>query len=345
MRFQYNYLVKTFIILFTLLLIPSVVYAKDYIYAACSNVLHVIDCETDTVVDKIRYNDYIAEGEPSKDGNNYYMHNWHKIYNVNTNKNEIVDIYRFETDTTDFFIGDIAVSQNNQNLYISSVITKRKSNVPKLNVQPPQLIVFDIDESRMIKSYEIPYNIGEILTLRNDPNHLILVGYDIFKFNLNTGEYEVIKKLTKEDNPRFVKYNQFPQWKNWSPGDHGVFSEPAYGPKGLYYLLIDRNNSEVSMLHGEEVHMMYSTTISPNQEYIYGVMDEIAKVDLETGETVASKLTDKGTYYSVAITSDGEKVYAGPGGNDITVYDAENLEKMSVIPLESDGAVMHRITK
>jgi hypothetical protein len=324
---------------------PNILYAKDYIYAACSNVLHIIDCETDTVIEKIRYNDYIAEGEPSKDGNNYYMHNWHKIYNVNTNKNEIVDIYRFETDTTDFFIGDISVSQNNQKLYISSVITKRKSNVPKLNVLPPQLIVFDIEKSRMIKSYEIPYNIGEIITLRNDPNHIILIGYDIYKFNLNTGEYKVIKKLTKQDNPREVKYNQFPQWKNWSPGDHGIFNEPAYGPKGLYYLLINRNNSEISMIHGEEVYFMYSTVIDPNKEYIYGVMDELVKVKLDNGKTITSKLIDKGTYYSVAITSDGEKVYAGPGGNDITVYDADNLEKKSVIPLESDGAVMHRITK
>jgi hypothetical protein len=89
----------------------------------------------------------------------------------------------------------------------------------------------------------------------------------------------------------------------------------------------------------------YSTVISPDKKYLYGAMDELYKVDAKTGQALGFTHLERGTVYSVATTSDGKKVYVGPAGPDLVVYNSETLEKIGVIHLKSDGVAMTRITK
>jgi len=102
-----------------------------------------------------------------------------------TTKQELVDTYglhRIEQGLG----GWIRVSEDNRSLYIISFIVKKKQNVPRLNVLPPQLVVFDIESKKIAKSFEIPYYFKPVFPIKNDPDHLILVGYDVCKFSLKT---------------------------------------------------------------------------------------------------------------------------------------------------------------
>jgi hypothetical protein len=74
-------------------------------------------------------------------------------------------------------------------------------------------------------------------------------------------------------------------------------------------------------------------------------MDELYKVDMKTGQAVGMTHLERGTVYSVTTTRDGKKVYVGPAGPDLVVYDTATMEKIGMIPLKSDGVAMTRITK
>jgi WD40 repeat protein len=139
--------------------------------------------------------------------------------------------------------------------------------------------------------------------------------------------------------------NCLANWQPGSPGDHGIFVNPYYDAKGEGYFFIDKNTGEMDDLRGKDVWFAYSSILSPDQKYIYAIMDELIKVDRSTGETLKVAQLETGTNYTVAVTSDGKKIYAGPGGPDISVYDAQTLELLTIIPLMSDGAASQMLSK
>ncbi len=95
---------------------------------------------------------------------------------------------------------------------------------------------------------------------------------------------------------------------------------------------------------GKELCLAYTSILSHDKKYIFSVMDELIKIDAETGKTISFVETETGTNYCIALSSDGKKIYIGPAGADISVYDAENLNLLKVIPLDADGAILHRLT-
>ncbi len=318
--------------------------AKDYLYVPCPNHLYIIDCTTDTIVKTIHYNDYIVGCTPSPDGKRFYMNSWKSIYVVDTEKDVLLDKIDFFSDLNRVTINaGIAVSPDGKYLYMSVNITKKKLNIPRLNVLPPQLVVYDLEKKKIAKAFEIPPCCNGVVTLRDDPDHVVLMAQDIFKISLKDG------KLTKllgvlHPEPGMPGLNSLVIWNNWSPGDHGIFPNPAYSMENMYYTLID-SKGELTLLEAEEVVLMYSSILSPDKKYIYGVMDEVYKVDAKTGETLAMDVVERGTSYACALTKDGKKLYVGPGGPDISVYDTATMKSSGFIPLGADGVVMSRITK
>jgi hypothetical protein len=162
--------------------------------------------------------------------------------------------------------------------------------------------------------------------------------------DLRNGKLEKILGLFNPEAGEEVK-NSFVMWNNNSPGDHGIFINPYYTQNGIVYVIIDRNTGEVRTLKGKDFWMEYSTILSPDKQYFYGLMDDLIKIDFKTGETIKSVPMKTGTNYALATTSDGKKVYVGPAGNDLSVYDASTLELLKVIPLSGDGAIIHRLSQ
>lgn len=183
-----------------------------------------------------------------------------------------------------------------------------------------------------------------IVTLRNDPDHVFLVGLDIHKMNLKTGEMEKMMGILNPEEGQEPK-NSLVVWQNNSPDDHGLFTNPFYTPTGMGYFIIDKNTGTLSTLAAKDMWFAYSTVVSPDKKYLYAVMDELIKVDMATGETIKTVPLETGTCYAVSISSDGRKVYVGPAGPDMSVFDSETLALKSVIPLASDGVSVHRLTK
>ena len=322
----------------------SPVMAKDYLYVPGNNNLHIVDCDTDTVVKTLSFNDHIIGAIPSPDGKRYYMNSWHAIYEVDTQTNQIVDVHEFWSDLNRVTIMiSPAVSPDNKYLYMSASITKKKLNIPRLNVLPPQLVVYDVRKKQVAKNFEIPPTCTAIVSPPDDPDHVILFAQDVFKLNLKNGK---ITKMLGVLHPEEGKpgLNVFAVWNNWSPGKNGMVSVPAYSAEALFYILIDKKGN-LRMQKAEEVIFAYTGTVSPDSKYIYAVMDEVYKIDLKTGKTLAMDPLERGTCYDVNLTSDGKKLYVGPAGPDLSVYDTANMKRLGIIPLKSDGTLASLITK
>jgi hypothetical protein len=317
--------------------------AKEYLFAPVSNACEVIDCDTNKVIKSIPYNDYILSSVATKDGKRLYLNGIQTIYAIDTVKMELVDTFKLSSELSKVTVISLNVSEDGEKLFLSCSITKKKQNIPKLNVLPPQLVVFNIKQKQIEKSYEMPYSVMAVNTLRNDPNILILGGLDVFKFNLSDGKYEKIKGLLNPE-PGEEKKNSLCISTNWAHGDHGIFTLPYYTPTRMGYLWLDRNTGVLTDLHAKDLWMEYSNVVSPDKKYIFGVMDELVKVDAQTGETVKAAKLKKGTSYALAMSGDGKRIYVGPSGPDISVYDTETLELITVIPLSGDGVTVNRIT-
>ena len=350
MRQKMHRILFSLVMFFCILGLASSAMAKDYLFAPTLAGLSVIDCDTDTVIKNVEYPGqrcYIVGARMAPDGKRYYLNYWHGIYVFDTDKMEFVENHQLSTDLSKTIVmPSFGISNDSKKLYLSVQIVKKKLNIPRLNILPPQLIIYDIASRKIEKNYEIPYCATGIVTLRNDPNNIVVVNQDVHNLNLKTGKLTKMMGILRpmKGMPAF---NSLVIWDNESIDDHGLFINAAYTAEDLFYMIIDRNKSKdnIRLLKGAEAVFEYSVVISPDKKYIYGGMDEIYKIDFKTGETLAMDPIQRGTCYAFAITSDGKKVYAGPAGADVSVYDAETLKRIGWIPLQGDGIVAHRLTK
>ena len=201
--------------------------AKDYIYVPAVNSLEIIDCDSDTVVKSVPYNDYIVGSIPSPDGKRYYLNAFHSIYVIDTQTDELIDTFKLSSELNKVDVLGFGISNDGKQLYLSCSITKKKQNIPRLNVLPPQLVVYDVNAKRMVKNYQIPMAMSGIVALRNDPDHVFVLGLDIHKLNLKTGGLEKVAGMVHPEEGEEGK-NALVIWQNGSPGDHGLFTNPYY---------------------------------------------------------------------------------------------------------------------
>jgi DNA-binding beta-propeller fold protein YncE len=339
--------IKLVIFLWTLVvwaLFQLPVLAVDYILVPTVKGLDVVNCETGRVIEGARYSDYVLNTSYSPDGRRYYLNALHSIFAVDTKTFSLIDTYRFSTDLSRVTIFTTAVSNDGKQLFVSCQIVKKKQNIPKLNVLPPQFAIFDIGKKEVVRSYELPYGVHGIFPVRNDPDHAILFGLDVYKINLKTGELEMIMAgihAEKDQEQRSI----VAMYTNNSPGDHQLFAAPYYASSGLYYLILDMVSGEIRSIKSKEMAMPFSAALSPDKKYIYAGHDELVKVDVATGETVNATYAERGSYTSIALSPDGKKVYIGAMGADVSIYDAETLKFETAIPVGGDAMVFNRFSQ
>lgn len=318
--------------------------ATDYIFVPTVKGLDVVDCDTGKVVQGARYSDYVLNACYSPDGKRYYLNALHSIFAVDVKSFNLVDTYKFSTDLSRVTIFASAVSNDCKKLYVSCQIVKKKQNIPKLNVLPPQLLIFDLGKKEVVQSFEMPHGVHGIFPVRNDPDHAILFGLDVFKIHLKTGKRETlmagIHAQEGQEQRSFAA-----MYINNSPGDHQLFAAPFYAQSGLYYLILDMATGDIRTVKSKEMGMPFSAALSPDKKYIYAGHDELVKVEVATGETVNATYAARGSYTSIAVSPDGKKVYIGAMGADVSIYDAETLKFETVIPVGGDAMVFNRFSR
>ena len=318
--------------------------AKEYIFVPTVKGLDVVDCETGAVIKGARYSDYVMNACYSPDGSRYYLNAYHSIFVVDTKTFELLETLPFSTDLSRVTIFSAAVSNNGKQLFISCQIVKKKQNIPRLNVLPPQFVIYDLGKKAIVKNYEVPYGSHGIFPIKNDPEHVILFALDVYKMNLKTGKLETIMTgIHPEEGQESRSITA--GYINNSPKDHGVFAAPYYADSGLYFLMLDTRTGEIQTFKSKEMGMPFSAAVSPDKKFIYAGHDELVKVDIATGETVKATHAARGTFSSICFSPDGKKVYIGAFGADVSIYNADTLELETVIPVSGDAAVFTQFSR
>ena len=190
---------------------------------------------------------------------------------------------------------------------------------------------------------------------RLENGNLILGGQDVFEMDVESGKYKVLIKSLNHEDPAYAPRDVLSVWPMSS--NHNVFTrlystarwlgEPGdlNNAEWLWgYERVDLSTGEAaSPIFGPLEVALFSGTIRPNHENeMYGVLNFLKAFDIETQTELRSVPVDH-SYYTLAFTADGKKLYILGADADIALYDPDTLEKLKNIPLPGDGSLANGV--
>ncbi|RMG95290.1 MAG: hypothetical protein D6708_03425 [Candidatus Dadabacteria bacterium] len=319
-------------------LIPLEAAAKDFFYYLGSEVIQVIDGDTDEIVADIPLDGWVRESALSPDKRYLYVTaKRYLIHKVDLKANKVVQTLNVSGDGWDRFIYGFDVAPDGKTAYAS--IRARTTKGGEVVVTPPQLSQIDLATGKVLRTLELPWDAATLTTVR-DGRMVYVIGKDLYKIDVSGNEMKLA-----ETYPMYEKQMNFLPFWNYAWENGGVFMANYYTPELMGLLAIDKKTGEIrdTPLKGIPV-FAYSVIYSPDKKKAYGVMDELNVIDLETNTYESITVNHEGTCYGINVSSDGSKVYVGAGGSTLTVYDAKTLRPLKVLQMASDGMDIRRVT-
>lgn len=121
---------------------------------------------------------------------------------------------------------------------------------------------------------------------------------------------------------------------------------PADGVRATSLMTLDLHTGKLAYHDiSHTAPNIFSTIISPDGHWAYGVFDALFKIDLRRW-AIVEQAPVAHSYYIVNVSSDGRELYLGGNMCDIAVYDARSLREQSDIKLPGCGdqaLVMSRV--
>ncbi len=309
--------------------------AKDLIFTQGYNAVEVVDTDTD----QLRYipvDGFVREIVWSEDKKWLYLTTRrHTIVKIDLQQMKVVKTFDANRDGWKRNIWGFVLANDGQSAYINSI--DRKVEGDEVLVRPT-VSQIDLKDGRVLRSMTPPWGVAS-LTYLKDGKTLYALGLDLYKIDLSQKEMELV-----DTYPLFEQQkNILPIW-HFTQENGGVFMSNYYAPDYMGLLSIDANTGKIEerRIKGPPV-MAYSFIYSPDKKKAYGIMEDLAVIDLQTDSVIKTLPNAEGTSYSVIPTSDGKKLYVGAGGSTITVYDAQTLSVLKVLQLQADSVALNRI--
>lgn len=330
---------------------PALKKGQEYmILTNYPNNLHVIDVESDSLYKTCTMPDAFGPGMAivAPDGKTAYVLN-----------NHYADIYGIELDTckTTFHadlevrpgewarsIFSLAISPDGKEIY--SVANPTIRNTDHYVVQEPRLQVYSTDaglDAEPARMFPVPRQIS-IMQTGND-GALYMAGADIYKLDVQTGEYEVAVPLRNWDRPLYSAPDVLYLWPHQSQmNDFAVLytaakfedetqdlatAEYVYG-----FVSIDLETGKSQVEDFATLTEIYFTGMRSPKEpnHMFAVLNNLAKYDVEQKEKLQSASLEH-TYYAVTFNASGEKLYLAGTWNDVAIFDPDNLERLGTIEI------------
>ena len=242
------------------------------------------------------------------------------------------------------------LSVNEDGTKVYAIYNRTEMLNDRYKVLPPYFSVYNVSDgigAKPVKSFEMPRQTTVVSTAKDGT--VYVVGSDLYKVNPNSGDIKVAKKIVKWGKEGFSDLDSAANYIiGQQTGDlTALYATVKYdNPKnpsdedGTTYWGITSvvlNTGEIIQQEISEYETLMFTAIrSPKDSNIlYGVLNDLTKFDLKEQKVLKRVVTDH-TYYSVVPSMDGEKLYLGGCLNDISVYDANTLEKLGNIKLTGD---------
>ncbi|WP_051227600.1 quinohemoprotein amine dehydrogenase subunit beta [Oceanospirillum beijerinckii] len=320
------------------------------IVANYPNQLNVLDLKSDSVYKTCQMPDRFGPGalQVSPDKKTAYILN-----------NGYEDIYGVDMDTCDItFHARMAQApkERTKTLYAFTLSYDGKELYAVQNptllerdhyrVQPTRLAVYDTSSglnAKPIRTLPAPRLVTAIQTGKD--GGLYMAGADIYKMDVNTGEYSVAVPSRNWQRPRYVQPDVLNVWAVQTPTqDFTILYTTARFQEGsedlntadwLYgYFNINLETGKTETKDFGPITEIYFTgTRSPKDPNImYGVLNRLAKYDIEKQMLLDAAELDH-SYYCLTVSNDGSKVYLAGTYNHVAVFDADTLERLNTITL------------
>jgi quinohemoprotein amine dehydrogenase beta subunit len=338
----------------------SDVLAKDYILAVSKpNNLHLVDPESATVINTCalvgRGSAIAISPSPADTSIAYVLTNgWGEIVGVNIDTCETVfHAVLSQGNTRARSIAGMTVSNDGKEIYAQMSEVDLLSDRYKIR-DMHRVAVFKADaglDAQPYRSFDIPRG-HTILVPSEDNETLWSFGSEIRQFDMKSGAIlqEVLLNSWEDARPTYGDPDGLSFWPLWD--NVGMMIAPYFAPVfanreardagdwdqladfvvGTTTVDLSTNTWTQKDITSADV-LIFSMSRDPrDNNIVYGVYTQLSKYDEEKGELVARVDLDH-TYYSVAMSESGEKLYIGSTFNDIAIHSSDTLEQIAKIEL------------
>lgn len=310
--------------------------AKELIFTQGNNLMEVIDTETDDIVASIQVDGFVRDVGWTDDKKSMYATTRRRdIIKIDLEQMKVVKTLDVSVEGWKRMIWGLALGKDGKTAYINSIDRKVEGGDVAVRTTISQV---SLEDGKVLRSFTPPWGVSA-LVLTNDQKTLFAVGLDIYKIDLTQKEMKIVDSYPLLEQ----KKNMLAVWPNFREnGD--IFMSNYYTPEYMGLLSIDANTGEIldRKINSPPV-MAYTFIYGPDRKKVYGVMEDVSVIDLDTNTVVKSFPNPEGTSFSLIPSMDGKKIYVGAAGSVMTVFDAESFQVLKVLYLQSDSVSLNRI--
>lgn len=318
------------------------------------NHLHVIDTATNEIVRSCELPGRQAPGLMALSPDNriaYVLINgWENVFGIEWETcTQVFGARQSYDDVQVKTHGSLAVSPDGKEFY--TVQNRTRKHRSHFEVLEPRLAVFDTAgglDAKPIRTFPVDRRITTIAATKT--GKVVLGGADLKQIDPRTGEVEMLAELQSWELERWMTPDAFAMFNGGEQSDEYIlpyvtaeFADDTNDMETAKWWWgmnrVDLKTGEVEQMPFTPFEFVIFNFISNPQDrnLVYGVFNKLSKHDLRE-KTMVSSVTLDHTYYNINITGDGKTIYVGGTANDIGVYDAETLEKITNIPMPGDMA-------
>ena len=311
--------------------------------------LYVIDADKRAVLSEFRVpgaNGLVGAIVPSPDGRIAYVlvNKMESISGIDLKSGK--EVFRADLSTPgervkDFFAFDVTPDGKELVVYELPTLLKPSEYV----VEEPRFAVFKTNaglHAKAARTFPAPRRLHMML-MRPGGRTFYAIGFDLYEYETVTGKLVSTQGIQKWQLPAHSQPDLLAFWPVTEPT--GVFTSPviseatADGATGLKtgMMSLDVRAGTLEFSDFEDTSaLIFSTVLSPDRKYAYGVYSTLTKVDM-TKHTLAARVPVDHTFYAINIAKDGHEVYIAGAMCDVGFYDPETLQRRANLKLPGCG--------
>ena len=313
------------------------------------NNLHVLDLKNESILKSCQLPDAFGPGvirvSPNRERAYILNNHYETVYGIELDSCKVVFKAHQSTEKERVkTIFSLALSPDGKELY--TIQNPTQMNTDHYVIKEPRLAVFNTDDginAKPVRTFKAPRQVTVMST--TDDGSLMLLGEDIYSVDVKSGKTKVALANRNWDRKLYAPPDVLNAWPIDSSTneflslyttarfqDETMNIETADWIYGFH--TVDLKTGKAESIDFGPIEEIYFTGVrSPkDKNFIYGVLNRLAKYDISKKQLVKAAEIDH-SYYCIAINDSATKVYLAGTFNDVAIYDAETLEKTGSIVL------------
>lgn len=313
------------------------------------NNLQIIDVGSNEVYKTCAMPGHYGPGQvqmsPDKSRAYVLTNSFKEIYGINVDTCEMEFKARFAQepgeDARSMF--SMAVSADGKEVYTVTNPTKKFAD--HYRVQEPRLQVYSANDGLNAKPIRVfPAPRQTYVMQAADDGSLYVAGADFYKVDVQTGKFDVAIPLRNWDLEGYGQPDVLYFWphQQYNRDFSILYTAPLLGDDGVTeedyvygFINVNLKTGELERKDFASVSEVYFTGMKhpKDSNKMYGVLNHLNVYDIEKKEQLKSQDLDH-TYYNINFNKAADRIYLAGTANDVSVHDAQSLEKVASIELE-----------